>query len=78
MTGLLSGAWKYLSMMRSPKYRAPFYVDTAHRASLMYSFAAMALAVFAYYSVFPTWLNTAATIAPLLFFALSILIYIKL
>jgi len=78
MGGLLTGAWKYLCMTRSPDYRAPFYVDTAHRASLMYAFAAMLLAVLSSYSVFPAWLNVAATIAPLLFFGLSILIYIKL
>ncbi|MFQ5477270.1 MAG: hypothetical protein ACE5E4_01500 [Candidatus Binatia bacterium] len=78
MSGLLTGAWKYLCMTSSPDFKAPFYVDTAHRASLMYAFAALLVAVFAYYSDFPAWLNIAATVGPLLFFGLSILLYIKL
>ncbi|MGL4310659.1 MAG: hypothetical protein ACRCSU_09245 [Paracoccaceae bacterium] len=38
-TGLLTGVWKYLEMRRSKQAVAPVYVDIAHRAALMYSFA---------------------------------------
>lgn len=38
-TGLLTGVWKYLAMRRSEQAMAPVYVDIAHRAALMYSFA---------------------------------------
>ena len=34
--GLAAGTWKYVCIHRSPEGRAPFYVDTAHRAALMY------------------------------------------
>lgn len=78
MTGLLTGAWKYFAMMASPEVRAPHYVDIAHRASLMYSFAAILLAVFAALSPWPSVVNVAATIAPLAFFGIAILFYIKL
>ena len=45
LVGLLTGAWKYRAMMRSERAVAPTYVDVAHRASLLYSFAALLLAV---------------------------------
>lgn len=81
MSGLLTGAWKYIEMTKSEQYRAPFYVDVAHRASLLYSFAAILVGLFAYYcsqSSLPAELTLLATIAPLLFFALSIALYIAL
>ncbi len=81
MTGLLTGAWKYIEMTRSEQYRAPFYVDVAHRASLLYAFAALLVSVFAYYcsqSPLSPTLTFIATIAPLLFFGLSIALYIVL
>ncbi len=78
MVGLLTGAWKFSSMMKSKDFKAPYYVDIAHRAALLYSFAAILIAVFAYFSVFSSWVNILATIAPLLFFAIAIVNYIKL
>ncbi|GAA5315010.1 MAG: hypothetical protein AseanaTS_02140 [Candidatus Pelagadaptatus aseana] len=78
MTGLLTGAWKYFAMVASENYKAPYYVDVAHRASLMYAFAAMLLAVFAYFSAFSDTTNTIAAVFPLLFFAISIALYIVL
>lgn len=45
LTGLLSGVLKYRRIMTSPRHRAPVYVDKiAHRASLLYSFAALVIA----------------------------------
>jgi uncharacterized membrane protein YhdT len=78
LIGLLTGAWKYHCMAHNAEFKAPHYVDVSHRASLIYSFAAMLIAVFAALSAFPAWLNISATIAPLLFFAIAILNYIKL
>ena len=78
MAGLLTGVWKYSCMMKSDKFQAPYYVDIAHRAALMYSFAAILIAVFAYFSIFSDWINILATLAPLLFFAIAIINYIKL
>ncbi|MEQ1740510.1 MAG: hypothetical protein ABL884_11455 [Methyloglobulus sp.] len=78
MTGLLTGAWKFSCMMKSKDFVAPYYVDIAHRSALLYSYAAMLIAVFAYFSIFADWVNIPATIAPLLFFAIAIFNYIKL
>lgn len=76
ITGLLTGAWKYACMARSPRAAAPRYVDIAHRSSLMYSFAALLLAWLTRYSVYPDWLNTLAAASALSFFALAIGTYI--
>lgn len=78
MTALLTGVWKFSCMMNSEAFQAPYYVDIAHRSALLYSYAALLIAVFAYFSVFAEWVNVPATIAPLLFFAIAIFNYIKL
>ncbi|HEY0405685.1 MAG TPA: hypothetical protein VGC89_08145 [Pyrinomonadaceae bacterium] len=44
MKGLLSGILKHRRIMTSPRHRAPVYVDIAHRAALLYSFAALVIA----------------------------------
>lgn len=78
MIGLLTGLWKYLCIRQSQKTEAPHYVNTAHRAALMYAFAAQLLAVFAAISAFSDTVNTIAVIFPLLFFAIAIFHYINL
>ena len=76
LAGLLTGVWKYLQIRASDDARAHVYVDTAHRASLLYAFAALLLAVFATLSAFPSWVNVVATATPLGFFAFAITNYI--
>jgi hypothetical protein len=78
MTGLLTGLWKYLCMRQSQKTEAPHYVNVAHRAALMYAFAAQFLAVFAALSAFSDTVNSIAVIFPLLFFGIAIVHYINL
>lgn len=78
MVGLLTGMWKYLAMRTSPRFEAPVYVNIAHRAALMYAFAALLLAVFASLSALSDTLNTIGVILPLLFFTLAQLHYIQL
>ncbi|WP_428355435.1 hypothetical protein [Methyloprofundus sp.] len=78
MTALITGCWKFYCMLHSEQFQAPYYVDIAHRASLLYSFAAILIAVFAFFSPFAVWVSVIATIAPLLFFAIAIFHYIKL
>ena len=70
--GLLTGAWKYFHIARSATATSPVYVDLAHRAALLYSFAALLLAVFAGLSVWSDTVNLFAAALPLAFFALSI------
>ncbi|MFT5063340.1 MAG: hypothetical protein ACI91G_000707 [Gammaproteobacteria bacterium] len=80
MSGMLTGVWKYLCMTRSAntdgKAEAPMYVDIAHRTSLMYSFAALVVAKFAELSPWSANVTLVSTVAPIVFFGLSIAIYI--
>jgi len=78
MAGLLTGVWKYICMRQTQRAEAPHYVNTAHRAALMYAFAAQLLAVFAATSAFSDTVNTVAVIFPLLFFGIAIFHYINL
>jgi hypothetical protein len=76
MTGLLTGVWKFVAIRRSADARAPVYVDIAHRAALLYSFAALLLATFAGLSPYSPLVTAVATAAPIAFFALAILSYL--
>ncbi|MBS8241369.1 hypothetical protein DYI22_12775 [Marinobacter lipolyticus] len=76
MTGLLTGIWKYRHMARSADASSPTYVNIAHRSSLMYSFAALLLAVFSAHSVFSDLVNTLAAVSALAFFAFAITTYV--
>ncbi len=76
LTGLVAGVWKYLQIRASDDARAHPYVDTAHRAALLYSFAALLLAVFAQLSAFPSWVNIVGTACPLAFFAFAVTTYV--
>lgn len=76
MTGLLSGLWKYLAIATSPQARAPYYVDIAHRASLLYAFASLLLAVLAGLSPWSPTLTWWATVSPLVFFAAAVFGYL--
>jgi hypothetical protein len=78
LTGLLTGIWKHAAMLTAPSRTAPVYVDIAHRAALLYSFASLVLVKFVEFSPFPPWVTTLAAGAPLLFFAVAIGRYITL
>jgi hypothetical protein len=76
LTGLLTGVWKYWHIARTKEAQAPAYVDIAHRASLLYSFAAMLLAQFAALSAFSAEVNLWAAVIPLALFAAAIVGYV--
>ncbi len=76
MTGLVAGTWKYACIARSTEAKAPYYVDTAHRASLMYAFACVLLAVLAERSAWSLAVNLTASIVLVVFFAVAVLGYI--
>ena len=76
MTGLLTGILKYKRIMTSSEHRAPVYVDIAHRASLLYSFAALVIAKLLEYSPYSVTVQTTAAAVPLSFFAITIAGYI--
>lgn len=75
MNGLLTGMWKYVAIMRSEKARAPYYVDIAHRASLMYAFAAILIREFIPYSPVNETLTFWVVAGQLLFFGSAIITY---
>jgi hypothetical protein len=65
---LLLGVWKYRLMAASPDGLAHPYVDTAHRAALLYSFATLLIASFVELSGFSTAVNVIAAFAVIAFF----------
>ena len=69
---LLLGVWKYAQIMRSPDGHAHVYVDIAHRAALMYSFATALLAVFVQFSAWNTAVNLVAVGVVVFFFVVAI------
>jgi hypothetical protein len=69
---LLLGIWKYHGMATSKKGLAHPYVDTAHRAALLYSFATLLIAVFVELSDWSTAINLVAAFATIGFFVAAI------
>ncbi|MGW5450658.1 hypothetical protein [Nocardia sp. NPDC003979] len=74
LSALLLGIWKYRGIRIDGA--AHIYVDIAHRAALMYSFAGLVLAVFTELSAWPTLVNLAADLVVLAFFAGAIASYV--
>lgn len=72
---LALGVWKYQQMATSESNLAHPYVDIAHRAALMYSFATLLLAVFVELSGWPTAVNMAAMLIVVFFFVGAIISY---
>ena len=78
LVGMLAGVWKWRQMMTRPSSQAHVYVDTAHRAALMYSFATLVLAALAAASQWPIWLEGVAAGAIVLFFVTAVARYCQL
>lgn len=76
LTGLLTGVWKYRWTMASEEAEAPYYVNTAHRASLLYSFASILLYHFAIYSAWSAVVDLAAVAVLVFFFAAAVASYV--
>lgn len=74
--GMLTGVWKYLQIRRSVQGRAHYYVDIAHRSSLLYAAASLILAVLSIFSVLSDFVALVCVLANLFYFAMSVLIYI--
>jgi hypothetical protein len=74
--GLATGVWKYRRIMASPDHRAPVYVDIAHRAALLYSFAALVMMKLVEYSPYSNAVQIWATAVPLILFAAALCTYV--
>lgn len=75
LSALLLGTWKYHGIRTTPDGAAHIYVDIAHRAALLYSFAGILLAVFTELSAWPTPVNLTADLVILTFFIAAITTY---
>jgi preprotein translocase subunit SecG len=76
LLALFLGVWKYQQIMAAPDHRAHPYVDIAHRAALLYSFATLLLAVFVELSAWPTWVNLTAAVVVVFFFVGAVVDYV--
>lgn len=76
LLALVLGAWKYRQIMRAEDHRAHPYVDIAHRAALLYSFATLLIAVLVELSAWSVWVNLTAAMVVVLFFVAAIVAYI--
>jgi len=76
LLALFLGVWKYRQMATSPDHLAHPYVDIAHRAALLYSFATLLIAVFVEFSAWPGWVNMTAAAVLMAFFVEAIVSYI--
>src|SRR6202048_3872511 len=77
LLALALGVWKYRQIMVAVDHRAHPYVDIAHRAALLYSFATLLIAVFVQFSAWPAWVNLTAAMVLVFFFVAAILTYIE-
>ncbi|MGB7925986.1 MAG: hypothetical protein WCF57_22290 [Pyrinomonadaceae bacterium] len=75
LAGMLLGVLKYRRIMTSPEHRAPVYVDIAHRASFLYSFASLVIARLLEYSPFTVTAQVLIAAVPLFYFAVTIVEY---
>jgi hypothetical protein len=72
---LLLGVWKYRQMASSPDGLAHSYVDTAHRAALLYSFATLLIATFVELSGWSEAVDVIAAFAVIFYFSAAIAVY---
>jgi hypothetical protein len=77
LSGMLTGVWKYARIMSSAERQAPVYVDIAHRASFLYSFACLVIAKLIEYSPFSDFQQVVIVGVPILYFILSVAAYVK-
>lgn len=74
--GMLTGVWKYYQIRNTELARAHYYVNIAHRSSLLYAAASLILAALSYFTSLSDSLSLFCVVANLFFFSMSILVYI--
>lgn len=74
--GMLTGVWKYYQIRHTPQARAHYYVDIAHRSSLLYAAASLILAALSHFTVLADDIALFCVIVNLFFFSFAILSYI--
>jgi hypothetical protein len=76
LLALCLGVWKYRQILAAEDHHAHPYVDIAHRAALLYSFATLLIAAFVELSAWSTWVNATAAMVVVFFFVAAIVSYI--
>jgi hypothetical protein len=76
LVALLLGVWKYREIRASEEHAAHIYVDIAHRAALLYSFALLLVATFVQLSGFSELVNLLAAGAMALYFFMAVGTYV--
>jgi hypothetical protein len=77
LSGMLIGILKYQRIMTSVEHRAPVYVNIAHRAAFLYSFAMLVIAKLLEYSPYSTKVQVGAVAAVLTFLVLTVIGYLS-
>lgn len=72
LTGMLIGVLKYQRMLTRSTHTAPVYVDIAHRAAFLYSFAMLVIARLLEYSPYSERVQVGATALVLVFLVLTV------
>lgn len=70
------GVWKFRQMAAARDGLAHPYVDTAHRAALLYSFATLLIATFVELSGWSTAINLVAAFSVIIFFVAAVSGYV--
>jgi hypothetical protein len=75
LSALLLGVWKYSQIVTSEDHTSHIYVDIAHRAALLYSFALLLIATFVELSGFSSLVNLLAAGAMTFYFFTAVATY---
>jgi hypothetical protein len=78
LLALALGIWKFHQMATSESHLAHPYVDTAHRAALLYSFAALLVATLVEFSAWSQAVNLTCAGVLLAYFVITIVLYMWL
>lgn len=77
LLGMLIGIVKYRRMLTSSDHTAPVYIDVAHRAAFLYSFAMLVIAKLLEYSPFSETVQLGASGLVLTFLTLTVFGYLS-
>jgi hypothetical protein len=75
LIGMLIGIVKHQRMLKSTEHTAPAYIDIAHRAAFLYSFAMLVIAKLLEYSPYSESVQLIATSLVLAFLSITIVGY---
>ena len=76
LLGMLIGIIKYQRMLSTPEHMAPVYINIAHRAALLYSFAMLVVAALLEHGNGSIKVQIGATLSLLVFLSLTVFGYL--